>query len=356
METLLIRSGKVYNPARHEWSYKDIAVKNGRIMEGLPSGDCEVVDASGCIVTAGLIDYHVHYFNHGTENGVNPDAASFPCGITTVVDGGSCGAANYEMYRRSVMSFSDVRILNMLLMGSGGQTTNQYPERLEERYFDRDKIRALFRTYPDNLVGLKLRLSADIIGENEAEKSLRATVAVAEELGCNICVHITDPAMDLEKLAGMLRRKDVICHVYQGKGRETILDENGAVRKGIMDARERGVLFDASNGCNNYDLEISRKAVKQGFIPDIISSDINTAGFYLQPLHSLPRIMSKYLDMGMCLEKVLDAATVCPAQLIGREELASLDMGSTADVAILKLVEKEVCYSDRNGGSMKVFL
>ena len=147
----------------------------------------------------------------------------------------------------------------------------------------------------------------------------------------------------------MLRRKDVICHVYQGKGRETILDENGAVRKGIMDARERGVLFDASNGCNNYDLEISRKAVKQGFIPDIISSDINTAGFYLQPLHSLPRIMSKYLDMGMCLEKVLDAATVCPAQLIGREELASLDMGSTADVAILKLVEKEVCYSDRNG-------
>ena len=51
----------------------------------------------------------------------------------------------------------------------------------------------------------------------------------------------------------------------------------------------------------------------------------------------------------MCLEKVLDAATVCPAQLIGREELASLDMGSTADVAILKLVEKEVCYSDRNG-------
>ena len=112
------------------------------------------------------------------------------------------------------------------------------------------------------------------------------------------------------------------------EGRETILDENGMVRKGIMDARERGVLFDASNGCNNYDLEISRKAMKQGFIPDIISSDINTAGFYLQPLHSLPRIMSKYLDMGMCLERVLDAVTVCPARLIGREELASLDMAA----------------------------
>ncbi|MFQ9704015.1 MAG: hypothetical protein ACLR0U_21620 [Enterocloster clostridioformis] len=136
---------------------------------------------------------------------------------------------------------------------------------MEERYFDRDKIRALFRTYPDNLVGLKLRLSADIIGENEAEKSLRATVAVAEELGCNICVHITDPAMDLEKLAGMLRRNDVICHVYQGKGRETILDENGMVRKGIMDARERSVLMPAT-AVINYDLKLAGRAMKQGFI------------------------------------------------------------------------------------------
>lgn len=70
--------------------------------------------ASGCKVTTGWIDYHVHYFNHGTENGINPDAASFPCGVTTAVDGGSTGAANYEMYRKSAMAYSDVRILNML--------------------------------------------------------------------------------------------------------------------------------------------------------------------------------------------------------------------------------------------------
>lgn len=349
MGAFLIRNGRVYNPARHQWSDGDIAVEDGSIIGGIPSGEYEMVDASGCIVMPGLIDYHVHYFNHGAENGVNPDAASFPCGITTAVDGGSCGAANYEMYRRGVMSFSDVRILNMLLMGSGGQTTDRYPERQEERYFDVCKIRRLFASHSRNLVGLKLRLSAGIIEEEEARRSLRATVALGDELGCNVCVHITDPAMNLEELAGILRKDDVICHVYQGKGRETILDSSGAVRKGILDARARGVLFDASNGCNNYDLDICKRAMDQGFKPDIISSDINTSGFYLQPLHSLPRIMSKYLDLGMELEAVLDAATIRPAKLIGREELASMDMGTTADISILKIKKKEVYYRDRNG-------
>lgn len=307
------------------------------------------MDAAGCIVTAGLIDYHVHYFNHGTENGVNPDVASFPCGVTTAVDGGSCGAANYELYRKSVMAFSDVRILNMLLMGSGGQITDRYPEHLEEQFFDVDKIKELFTRYPQNLTGLKLRLSEGIIEEKEAERSLCRTVELADELGCNVCVHITNPVMDLEKLAGYLRRNDVICHIYQGKGRDTVLGADGQVHRGILEARERGVLFDASNGCNNYDLDICRRAMEQGFDPDIISSDINTSGFYRQPLHSLPRILSKFMDMGMSLTQVLDAATVCPSRLIHREELASMEPGTVADIAILKLKKKEVRYHDRAG-------
>lgn len=358
MKGFLIKGGNVYDPASRSWSRRDVAVKNGKIVSPrevcveTDGESCAVIDGEGCIVTAGLIDYHVHYFNHGTENGCNGDAASFPCGVTTAVDGGSCGAAGYEMYRKSVMAFSDVRILNMLLVGSGGQITNQYPERLEKRYFDREKIRELFRKYPDNLVSLKTRMSVGIIGEADAAESLETTVELAEELGCNVNVHITDPVMDLEELAAMLRPGDVICHIYQGKGRETILDENGRVRKGIWKARERGVLFDASNGCNNFDLEVCRKAMEQGLMPDIISSDINSSGFYLQPLHSLPRILSKYLMFGMKLEEVLDRATIGPARLIGREELASLEEGTEADIAVFRLKEKEVSYQDRAGHRM----
>ncbi|MCC8025996.1 MAG: metallo-dependent hydrolase [Clostridium sp.] len=353
MGAYLIRNGKIYNPITHELYDGDIAVEKGRIASGPLSEGYETIDADGCIVTAGLIDYHVHYFNHGTENGVNPDAASFPCGVTTAVDGGSCGAANYELYRKSVMAFSDVRILNMLLMGSGGQITDRYPEHLEEKYFDIEKIRALFSRYPRNLTGLKLRLSEGIIGAQEGERSLVRTVELAEELGCNVCVHITNPVMELERLAGYLRKGDVICHIYQGKGRDTVLGPDGSIHRGILEARERGVLFDASNGCNNYDLEICRRAMEQGFTPDIISSDINTSGFYRQPLHSLPRILSKFMDLGMTLAQVLDAATLRPAQLIRREDLASLEPGTTADIAVFKVKKKDVLYQDRAGHTFK---
>lgn len=352
MNACLIKNGAIYHPEQHACIREDIAVEDGKIVRPEPGKSYMEIDAKGCIVTPGLIDYHVHYFNRGTENGVNPDGASFCCGVTTAVDGGSCGAANYELYRQSVMAHSDVRILNYLLAASGGQVTDQYPERLDAEYIDRDKIRRLFKKYPDNLLGLKTRMSHGIIAPEKAEESLTETVKLAGELGCNVVVHITNPVMDLEKLAGILRPGDVVCHCYQGKGTETILNPDGTIRAGILEARKRGVLFDASNGRNNYDLEVCQKAMAQGFHPDIISSDINTSGLFLQPLHSLPRIMSKYLALGMSLEDVLDAVTLTPARLAGREDLASMEAGTTGDITILRIVNKELEYSDMAGHRM----
>ena len=353
MRAFWIKNGTVYHPLQHKFVKEDIWVSGENLSGQDPEKEYTVIDAEGCIVTPGLIDYHVHYFNHGTENGVNPDACSFPCGVTTVVDGGSCGAAHYELYRNTVMANSDVEIFNLLLAASGGQITDRYPERLDPKYFDHEKIQELFRKYGDNLVGIKTRMSNGIIEPDKAEVSMRETVRMAEGLGVNVVVHITDPVMDLERLAELLRAGDVICHCYQGKGTETILDAEGHVRSGIRAARERGVLFDACNGCNNYDIEVCRKALEDGFAPDIISSDINTSGMFLQPLHSLPRIMSKYLTLGMSLEDILDAVILKPAELIGHIELASLENDTPADIAIFKLKEKPAAYFDRAGHTLE---
>ena len=131
------------------------------------------------------------------------------------------------------------------------------------------------------------------------------------------------------------------------------MDEKGNIRSGILKAREKGVVFDASNGCNNFDLEVCRRAIDQGFRPDIISSDINTSGFYLEPLHSLPRILSKYLELGMSLEDVLDTATITPARILGRPDLASMDEGTEADISVFELREKRVLYSDKARHTME---
>ena len=346
----LINNGRIFDPAEGKFTEGSIAIVNGKIARPETGKTYrQVIDASGCIVSPGLIDYHVHYFLHGTENGVNPDASSFCCGITTAVDGGSCGAGNYELYRKSVVAMSEVRILNCLLVASGGQSNNRYPENLDPEYFDEAKILEMFSKYSDNLVALKTRISRGIISPELARASLTRTVEIAQKAGVRVVVHVTDCSLPLDELADMLRPGDVICHIYHGRGEHTCLDRNGQVLAGLFKARERGVIFDASNGRSNFDIEICRKAIAQGFTPDVISSDNNAGSWFLQPLHSLPRILSKFIDFGMPLEDVLTAATLTPARLVNRPELGSLAEGTTADVAIFKLKNKNITHTDING-------
>ena len=203
----------------------------------------------------------------------------------------------------------DVELYAQLLVGSAGQLSENSTERIEAEQIEEERILEMFERYPQKLVGLKTRLSANVIGDpKEARRSIEKTVEIADRLGCNVTVHITNPAMNLEELASVLRKGDVICHMFQNIGTETILDKNGRVRPGIWKARERGVLFDACNGRNNFNLEVAEKALEQQFFPDIISSDINTCSYYEGVLHSLPKVLSKYLAFGLPLNKILDTA------------------------------------------------
>lgn len=352
MRGYVIKNGVVYAPGSRYLEKKDIYVKNGLISAEEPK-DASVIDAEGCIVTPGLIDYHVHYFAGGADNGVNPDVSSFPNGVTTAVDGGTCGVSSFPLFRQAVMERVDVRLLAQLLVASGGQLTERYPEDLRAEKIDGERIRELFSRCPDRLAGLKTRLSADIIGREEARDSLKRSVELAEQLGCNLTVHMTNPAMDLEEMAAILRPGDVMCHIFQGKG-ETILDEKGRVRKGIWQARTRGVLFDACNGKNNFDLKVAEAALRQGFFPDIISSDVNAVSCYEGVLHSLPRVLSKYLAYGQRLEDILDAAILMPAKLIRREELASLEPGTEADLFLFRVENRAITYLDYTEGKNRL--
>lgn len=348
MHTFQITNGRVYDPAEHVWSEKDVFVQNGKITEFLPGPADHVINAAGCIVMPGLIDYHVHYYRGGSENGVNPDASSFCAGITTVVDGGTEGVGGYEHYRNTVVAGSQVRLLNALLIASGGQSNDRYPENLDPMYFDEERILEFFDKYSENLVAIKTRISNNIIRPGMVEASMRRTVEIAEKAVTRVVVHVTDCSIPLDELAAMLRPGDVICHIYQGKG-NTCLGEDGKVLPGLHEARKRGVLFDACNGRSNFDLAVAQAAVAQGFVPDIISSDNNTSSWFLQPMHILPRILSKFTDIGMSLEDVLDTATIRPAELIGRPELGTMAPGTPADIGIFRWKEKEIPYRDLAG-------
>lgn len=350
MYDLVIKGGYVIDSQGAAPNPMDIGIKNGKIVkieENLTYDGEDAVYANGCIVTPGLIDYHLHLFAGGSRHGVAPDMAMLPNGVTTGVDGGTCGSANYEVFHKHIIKNAIARIKAFINISEEGLITFSFNENIDPDHYKPGEIRRIMERYPGEIVGIKLRTSKDIAKPLTYEP-LEKTIEAAEELKLPVIVHVSDPSFSIEELAGMLRPGDVFCHMYQGKG-ETILDSSGKVKKGIREARERGVLFDACNGKGNYSFRVAKPAMEQQFYPDILSTDIGPLTCYRNPVISLPYVMSKYLNMGMSLEAVVNMVTGTPAQQINMPELGRITCGAAADLAVFKLKEEKVRFYDYEG-------
>ncbi len=351
MNAVILKNGLVYDPLTGRCEKQDIKILGDRIVDGdvLRSSEAVVIDVGGCLVTPGLIDYHIHLYS-GCDGSVKADIMNLPNGVTTAVDGGTCGVSNYEMFEKTDIIHSVTDIKSYLNVSPTGLATALYPENVDPRYYDVEKMKVLFERYPEHLVALKYRISKNIVGPSGLTREpLERTLEIAEELGCPVVVHMVDPIIEAQEAAAMLRPGDVFCHMYYGKG-STILDEQGKVKPGIWKARERGVVFDACNGKGNFEYKTALPAVGEGFFPDIISSDISPITQYQHPVVTLPRLMAKYIAMGMTLHQVLDAAILAPARQMGLEkDLATVQAGTRADLAVFCIKEKEMKFYDLNG-------
>lgn len=139
-----IMNGKILDPALKEAEQGEVLIKNGHVMRrkiGEEVDAAQTVDASGCIVTPGLIDYHAHLFFGGTDGGVSADTSLLPMGVTTAVDVGSCGAANYESFVQA-MSNQRMRIYTLLHVSSSGIVTGKFMENIVTvfRLLERDMV------------------------------------------------------------------------------------------------------------------------------------------------------------------------------------------------------------------------
>lgn len=351
MNAVILKNGSIYDPLTGRNEKRDVGILDDQIVDvdALRSVQAATIDVDGCLVTPGLIDYHIHLYS-GCDGSVNADIMNLPNGVTTAVDGGTCGVSNYEMFEKTDIIHSVTEIKSYLNVSPTGLATTLYPENVDPKYYDVEKMKALFKRYPEHLVALKYRISKDIVGPSGLTREpLERTLKIAEELGCPVVVHMVDPIIEAEEVAAMLRPGDVFCHMYYGKG-STILDGQGKVKPGIRRARERGVVFDACNGKGNFEYKTALPAMKEGFLPDIISSDISPVTQYRHPVVTLPRLMAKYIAMGMTLHQVLDATILAPARQMGLEkDLATLQAGTRADLAVFRIKEKEMKFYDLNG-------
>ncbi|CAL1543798.1 unnamed protein product [Lymnaea stagnalis] len=356
MHEFVIKNGRVIDPARHFNQVADAYVADGRIFTiGKPpegSGRWQVVDATGCIVTPGLIDLHVHAYEHATPLGVNVDRMCLARGVTTVVDAGSAGSSTFPGLRKFISERSKTRVFSFLhiaqhglasagcvMKDSGGECDSLNAVQVD------DCVRVINENR-DMIVGVKVRLGIPITnnGLNEVEVYRRALQAAST---CKVPLMVHHSLSTIQhgnsgqlSCPGDLGPGDIYTHCFHGHS-GSILDPTGAIDESCMAAKKRGVLFDVGHGQGSFMWSVAERCVAQGFLPDTISTDLHT-GDHQGPAYDLPCVMTKLLHVGMSLEDVVAAVTATPAKAIGKQnEMGSLGVGMPADITILKL--EDVC-------------
>jgi dihydroorotase len=149
-----------------------------------------------------------------------------------------------------------------------------------------------------------------------------------------------------------LRPGDILTHAYAHvAGRIPIVDEGGKVRPYVWEARTRGVIFDAGHGGGSFLFRQAVPALKQGFPPDVISTDLHN-GSINSGMKDILNTMSKFLNIGMTIQDVIKANTSKAAEVIKRPDLGRLSVGAEADIAVLNLRRGTFGFIDVSGGKL----
>ncbi|MHB8217042.1 MAG: amidohydrolase/deacetylase family metallohydrolase [Candidatus Sulfotelmatobacter sp.] len=346
---LLIKGGTVIDPARHIHSQMDVAVKNGKILEisgAIPEiRATKVLSAKGQIVTPGLIDLHVHCFDG--FGGVNADHYCLSRGVTTVVDCGSAGYSMIEGFIRYIIRASSTRIMVLVDIGALGTVIGTKDTMMNLDWVNPSLAAKAANENKPDVVGVKVRLQKTIQGSQDLE-CLKRALAAAEAAHLPLMVHISDPYSPLPEILKLMRKGDVYTHLYNSHS-HGILDASGKILPEVLEAKERGIIFDSAHGRSHFSFSTAEKALKQGFFPDTISTDLSE-GNVNGPVYDLPTTLSKFMALGMDLDAVVERVTVKPAKVFDYgAQLGTLQPGSEADIGIFELREGtfEFVDSDR---------
>ena len=339
---LLIKGGHVIDPKNGVNRIMDVAVAGGkiaRVAENIAPAEAEkTVDAAGLYVTPGLIDIHVHvYTGTGNRNSytgdrsVYPDGFTFRSGVTTVVDAGSSGWSNFPDFKDRVIDRQKTRILALLnIVGKGMAGRND----IEQDTSDMDPKATAKRAkeFPDVIVGVK---SAHFQGPAWTSVDRAVAAGKLADLPVMIDFGTFQEARPFQQLVlKHLRPGDICTHSY--KGPVPYIGDDGKLLPYLAEARKRGVKFDVGHGGGSFSWKNAVPAIRQGFWPDSISTDLHI-GSMNAGMKSMTNVMSKIFNQGVPLAEIIKMSTWNPAQQMRRDDLGHLSVGAGADLALLRV-------------------
>ena len=352
---LLIKGGTVVDPSQGLNGVRDVALAGGNVAaveESIPENDAlEHVDASGLIVTPGLMDLHVHNYWGVTHYGIEPDPTNITKGVTTALDAGSAGAKTFPAFRRYVLERSDTRLLALLNISALGMISPKIGELDELALADVELAVRTGRENRDFVLGIKARLSKAIAGDHDVE-ALKRALEAAEAIDGFVMIHVGITKTPMEDLTAMLRPGDAVTHSFHGNS-HGILDDAGRVIDGIVESQKRGIIFDIGHGAGSFSFDVAEKALAQGFYPGNISSDLHAYNIE-GPVHDQVTTLSKFLHLGLSLDNVIRLSTETTARTMGlANKLGTLKVGAEGDVTILRLDEGRFALTDSYGATVE---
>jgi dihydroorotase len=356
---LLIKGGEVLDPSQRLRGVRDIGIRNGvveSVQAAIPAERAlRVIDATGRLVTPGLIDLHAHTYPYGSGIGIPADELVPHQGTTTAISAGDAGANNFAAFRRFIVASTRTRLYAFVHIANIGLAGFPVPELYNIDYARTEDAARTLAENADIVVGIKVRMSENVIARNGLEPLKRAIRAceLSGVPGAKVMCHIggVENRKLMADILDTLRPGDILTHCYSGApslaNDFTNIVQDGKLLPAALDAKRRGVHFDVGHGGGSFDYTVAEAAIAAGATPDTISSDIHVFSGNTPGMPYLTWVMSKFLNMGFTLEQVVAMATINAAKAIGKlPKLGTLQVGAPGDATVLEVVNGPVEFVD----------
>lgn len=330
MAKILIKNGRIWDG---EKSFSaDVLTDGGvisRIAPGIESDAQFVYDAAGEIVSAGLVDAHVHMRGLNRSYGISAELSCIPFGVTAAAEGGAeCG---------------DKALFDIILLKAAAFV----PVAFRDNRACFDKTEKMLELYGEKVAGLKVFFDSQVSEIKDIEPLLMV-VEFAKKENLRIMAHSSNSPVPMRELLSALRCGDILTHAYHG-GKNNVSEDGYEC---IKDAKRRGVVIDAGLAGNVHtDFKVFKGAIDCGAIPDVISTDVTKLSSYVRGgRYGMTMCMNISKTLGMRDEDIFRAVTSNSAKALGKDaEWGYLKEGRAADIAVFKHTNEGFDLTDKAG-------
>jgi len=305
------------------------------------------LNCEGSYLSPGWTDLHAHVWHGGTDISIRPSLCGVERGVTTIVDAGSAGEANFHGFREFIIEPARERIRAFLNIGSIGLVAcNRVSELIDIRSIDIDRTIDCVERNRDVIIGIKVRASHVILG-SWGITPVKVAKKVAKILKLPLMVHVGEPPPLFDEVLEILTPGDVVTHCFNGKAGGSIMEDEDLFLLAQRCASE-GIRLDVGHGGASFSFRVAEAAIARGLLPFSISTDLHARSLD-SPVWDLGTTMSKLLAVGMPFDAVIEAATLAPMSVIGLPTENRLAPGTRAEFTLFDLVDGDLRIADSMG-------